>query len=179
MNAQLAPLVSLCNEQAIKAAGLIPNAPLTLITDGHPRRMTFMPKHFGSGDMMRIEARIFAYADMCLEGYTGGSWTFAETPSGAGFLIPPKGDVIVAVCPELGDAGNIGGGYQWKPSEISCYDGGPITRQSAGLALTILAVNHHLAHSPRDPDRLIVLWDRLMEYKGDLLESRVLYRILD
>jgi hypothetical protein len=151
---------------------------IRVIRDGEPGRIGFMPKHFGADDMMRIENRIYNYADAVLEGYTGGSWDFGITPSGAGFMIPPAGTVAVPVYPDLGSAGDVQGGYEWQPSEISCYDGGPITRQAAGLALTILAVNHQLPNA-RQPERLLALWDSLMEYRYEHAEAATLYRILD
>lgn len=159
-------------------SSLLPIQPrgLTLITDGHPRRMTFLPKHFGHADMMRIEPLIYAYADLTLDGYTGGVWDFAELPDGsAGFLIPPAGAITVQVGDDF-----VTHGYEWKGSEISCFDGGKITRQAAGLALTILAVNHHMNGSRvRDIEKLVVLWDRLMAYSRERPEARTLYRILD
>jgi hypothetical protein len=159
----------------------MPDTGLTIIGEGHPLRMRFLPDHFGRA-MMQVESRVYAYADLCLTDYTGGVWDFAETPQIAGFLIPPAGPAIVHVYPELCGAGDVRGGYEWRPSRVSCYDGDKITRHAAGLALTILAVNHLMARYERDDillSMLVTEWERLMEYARNHAEANTLYRILD
>jgi hypothetical protein len=151
---------------------------LVIIGPEHPRRMAFLPNHFTQVAMIRVESLIYAYADRYLDGYHGGVWDFAETPSGAGFMIPPVGPVSACA----GDEPIQTGAYDWRPSEVSCFDGGRISREAAGLALTILAVNHLLFRfqdNTRVYDRLVYEYTGLMEYAHQHPEARTLYRILD
>lgn len=150
------------------------------IIDGR-KRMRFLPTHFGIGDMMPIESRVYTYAREVLDTYTGGMWEFAETPNGQGFLIPPAGPVTVHLRDDANGDTDVPGGYRWRPSEISCCDGGPITRHAAGLALTILAVNHHLPGA-RDQGQLEREWEGLMNFAHDPQrgpEMAMLFSILD
>jgi hypothetical protein len=129
------------------------------IKDGDPGRLAFMPKHFGRS-MMRVEGRVFAYAGEALKdkqhkpAYTGGCWDFAEQ-DGAGWLIPPVAE-RVRVGPVL--RGQFGGNVE-------------LSRESAGLALTIMATNHEWQRDPEN-DELGEAWHRLMEVAYKHPEAR-------
>lgn len=134
---------------------------MRIIHDGDPGRLRFMPKHFGRS-MMRVEARVFAYAGESLKrldhspAYNGGSWDFAED-KGAGWLVPPvPNEVRVGpVC-----RGQLGGNVK-------------LSREAAGLALTIMAVNHEWHRDP-DNDELGEAWNRLMEVASQHPETGIM-----
>jgi hypothetical protein len=131
-------------------------------------RMSFLPKHFGR-DMMRVEARVYHYADKALDGYRGGLWAFAEADNGAGFMIPPPGPHRT-----------ITDGYDWLETEFCC-NSGELGREAAGLAITTIAVNHELNARPDSSncERLVGEWEKLMEAVHEHPEASELLTILD
>lgn len=145
---------------------------ITTISNGHPRRMRFLPEHFGAR-MMQVETRVYAYADKALAGYRGGLWDFAETGNGAGFMVPPAGGHRT-----------IPGGYEFRESDVTC-NGGDVSREAAGLALTTLAVNHELWKVSERPElealqrKLQAEWEKLMDACAEHPESSTLFSILD
>ena len=134
-------------------------------------RMRFLPTHYGPA-MMGVEGRVFTYAHQALTDYSGGSWDFAETETGAGVLIPPEPDTGPGV-------------YRWIAGERWGGDQTDLSREAAGLALTTLAVNHELWKVSERPEleatarRLLTEWERLMETVYQHPESDALMQILD
>lgn len=141
---------------------------MKIIHDGEPGRLSFMPRHFGRA-MMMVERRVFDYAGEALRrldhspAYNGGVWDFAED-GGAGWMIPPCPDRV-----RLGPVGEFG-----RPV-------GELSREAAGLALTIMAVNHcwHLLADRPEGDALGEEWGRLMEVAAKHPEREPLLTWLD
>lgn len=130
------------------------------------RRLAFMPAHWGRGFLMiKIESRIYAYAEKALPGYRGGYWDFVQCSNGAGYL-------------RTGDPAAI---IHWQGIGEFCTADVAITMDGACLALTAVALNHELSHLPENDtrDSLIREWDLLMEVTRQHPDADALYAILD
>lgn len=127
-------------------------------------RSTFLPRHFGPMGMIPVEARVYHYAGKALrdqrsrdEVYHGGMWAFRECDNGAGYMVPESVPEIVALAP----VGEFGGDVRG------------VTREAAGLALTIIATNHELWRLYEQHGecaatlKLHEAWERLMEVAHD------------
>jgi hypothetical protein len=136
----------------------------TVIKEGDPRRMSFLPKHFGR-TMLAVEARIYVYATRVLEGYSGGAWDFVE-----------KGDVGY-LRPNEDMQEPSGSLWHWRPSDLS-FGEGRLSADAAGLALTIFAVNHEWHLDPEN-EQLGRAWQLLMNLAFGHPERARLMPLLD
>jgi hypothetical protein len=125
------------------------------------KRMDFMPKHYGVRGMIGVESRIYSYATEGLQNldhtpaYRGGYWEFVEA-EGAGWMYPTSIPDQVRLGPVC--RGQFGGNVK-------------LSREAAGLALTIIAVNHEWNRNPEN-DALGEEWNRLMEVAYQHPEAR-------
>ena len=127
------------------------------------RRLKFLPEHFGR-QMLRVEMRVFAYAGHAIPGYRGGFWEFIECSNGAGYL-------------RLQQDGQQPTEWRGLPDGIADpAERVSLTPDAAGLALTVLAVNHSLTE---DTPSLCEEWERLMEVVYQHPEHPALLSILD
>ena len=116
------------------------------------RRMTFLPKHFGKA-MMRVESRVYVYAEQALEDYSGGYWDFIEAEGDAGYMRPN----VLKSNDKMLDPSK----HRWRCTDF-CNWGGELSLDAIGLLLTTLAVNHEWHRDPEN-DTLGEQWQKLME----------------
>ncbi len=136
----------------------------TRVVTDDKERLEFLPKYFGPAFML-VESTVYSYARRAIASYPGGYWEFVETSNGGGYMRPTDLALGIDNKIELGNIGKFGGHER-------------MSEDAAGLALTIIVVNH-LWHRDPHNKKLEDAYYALMGAVPEHPEAAALYSWLD
>lgn len=143
---------------ALPDTSLVP-APITATLIPDEQRLSFWPQHFSTvPQWILLEPRVFSRMGSLCADYTGGIWNFFTLSNGGAF-IAPDGDEAWALFNALNGNSAILG------------------NEAAGIAVCLLAWNHHAWHTSSD-----VMCDhfyRLRDYALQHPECSAILQIID
>lgn len=126
-------------------------------------RISFWPQHFGSiPQWITLEPRIFAWMDRLCADYTGGVWRFYTLSNDGAFMAPEPDD----------DSDE-----KWTLFNPMNGNGGKMSAEAAGVAVCLLAYNHHACRT--ECDAMTEHYYRLRDYALSHPECSAIMHIID
>ncbi len=137
-------------------------APITSTIVDDEQRMAFLPTYFGVNLMIRGEGLVYNYLRSFCEAYTGGLWNYFELSNGGFYMAPASTE-------------------RFKIEVCSNFYSGEMSADAAGIVASLYALCH-LANSPlhpRDADRMIDHYHRLLAFASEHPEARAIHGACD
>ena len=137
--------------------------PIRRTTVPEDKRQFFLPTNVGTKHMLAFEFYLYDLAQQQIKDYNGGFWEFYTLDNGAWYMAPEGEGKVQVVAPNM-------------------YSG-EMSRDAAGLALTLIAINHLLWHTyttdPERSEKLNAAFYALRDYAAQHPEAAEIYGAID